>query len=311
MSHRRDGEIETVRRLARCMPQWRHAQLDIEPLEGGITNRNFVVSVQGAKHVLRLPGERTELLGIDRANEAEAARRAAALGIGPPVLGELSGVDTLITQLVPGSHLQGEAFVQRLPDVVDLLRRWHTGAPLLGAFPIHRVVERHAQDASANGVSPPALWPQMHRASQRIEAAFAQAGSKLVPCHNDLLPANLLFDQARVWLLDYEYAGMNDAFFDLANLSVNARLDEAADERLLRLYFGQVDSAALARLQLMKLMSELREGMWGLVQQAISTLETDFAAYASERLANCERLTGAPQFETWLEQAASSPWQPI
>ena len=307
MADRPDGEMEAIRRLARRMPQWGHAQLDIEPLEGGITNRNYVVAVQGRQYVLRLPGERTELLGIDRGSEAEAAMRAASLGIGPPVLGELPGAGTLITQLVPGAHLQGARFAERLADVISLLRRFHQSGPLANAFPIHRVVERHARDAAANGVAPPAAYEGLRLASQRIEAAFARAPRPLVPCHNDLLPANLLFDEARVWLLDYEYAGMNDAFFDLANLSVNAGFDQAADERLLHLYFGSVGKAAWARLQLMKVMSELREGMWGLVQQAISTLKTDFAAYTNERLTNCERLTGAPQFETWLEQAASGP----
>ena len=300
-----DSDIQTVRRLARRVQPWADADLEIRPLAGGITNRNFVVTAHGVQHVLRLPGERTELLGIQRTHEAQAARRAAALGIGPPVLGDSPGAGTLITLLVPGAHLQGRAFVDRLPEVVDLLRRWHRSEPLPNAFAVHRVVERHAADAASHGVAVPAACQALQRASLRIEAAFARAPVPLVPCHNDLLPANLLFDEKRVWLLDYEYAGMNDAFFDLANLSVNAGLDEAADEHLLHLYFGNSSKAAWARLHLMKVMSELREGMWGILQQAISQLDTDFAAYASERFANCERLVAASQFETWLEQAAS------
>jgi thiamine kinase-like enzyme len=128
-----------------------------------------------------------------------------------------------------------------------------------------------------------------------------------VPCHNDLLPGNVLFEEttARVWLLDFEYAGMNDRFFDLGNLSVNCGLDAAGDEELLRLYFGSVTTARMARMQLMKMMSEFREGMWAVVQQAISTLDTDFVSYAHERLSNCERLASRPQFEQWLAQAAS------
>jgi thiamine kinase-like enzyme len=129
-----------------------------------------------------------------------------------------------------------------------------------------------------------------------------------VPCHNDLLPGNVLFDEdgSRVWLLDFEYAGMNDRSFDLANLSVNCGLDAAGDHELLRLYFGGVTPARLARLHLMKMMSEFREGMWAVVQQAISTLDTDFVGYARERLGNCERLAARPQFERWLSEAANS-----
>jgi thiamine kinase-like enzyme len=305
-----DTDVSAAEHLARQRPQWAQLELRVSRLAGGITNRNYVVVAEGRRYVLRLPGQRTELLGIDRGREAEAAARAAALGIGPPVLGELPGAGTLITQLVAGSHLHGARFAERLPDVLGLLRRFHRSGPLAGAFPIHRVVERHARDAAANGVAPPAAYEGLRLASLRIEAAFALAPTPAVPCHNDLLPANLLFDEDRVWLLDYEYAGMNDLFFDLANLSVNAGLDEAADERLLRLYFGHPERAAWARLQLMKVMSELREGMWAVVQQAISALDTDFAAYAEARLASAQRLAAAPGFEIWIEDAGRWPVQP-
>lgn len=303
---------DAVAALVAQVPQWAGRVLDIRPLHGGITNRNFVVTVRptvatanaAEEWVVRLPGERTELLGIDRANEREAAERAARLGIGPPVLGELPGPRTLITRLVPGHHLEGAAFAERLHEVVPLLRRFHSSGPLGGAFPIHRVVEWHARDASAHGVLPPPAYERLHQQSRRIERAFGAAPLAPVPCHDDLLPGNVLFDDGRVWLLDFEYAGMNDVFFDLGNLAVNAGLHDDGERELLRAYFGDVTPARWARLQLMKVMSEFREGMWAVVQQAISTLDTDFVSYADERLGNCERLVARPEFTTWLEDAA-------
>ncbi len=293
--------------LVRRVPGWQDHQIDLTPLHGGITNTNYVAVVAGVSAVVRVPGERTELLGIDRANEAEAARRAAELGIGPAVLGELPEIGTLITALVPGRHLEPTAFTRRLADVVRLLRQLHDSGPLQGAFPIHRVVEWHARDASSYGVVPPGSYGRLHQQSRRIESAFAAAPLPTVPCHNDLLPGNVLFEEAdeRVWLLDFEYAGMNDRFFDLGNLSVNCGLDAAGDEELLGLYFGEVTAPRMARMQLMKVMSEFREGMWAVVQQAISTLNTDFVTYANERLSNCERLAARPQFEQWLADAAN------
>ncbi|MEY4174988.1 MAG: hypothetical protein RI900_2153 [Actinomycetota bacterium] len=88
---------------------------------------------------------------------------------------------------------------------------------------------------------------------------------------------------------------------------MNCGLDTAGDEELLRCYFGDVTPSRWARLQLMKVMSEFREGMWAVVQQAISTLDTDFVAYADERLGNCERLTRLPDFEQWLVDASHAP----
>ena len=126
-----------------------------------------------------------------------------------------------------------------------------------------------------------------------------------VPCHNDLLPANVLFGPGRAWLLDFEYAGNNDRWFDLGNLSVNAALDPDDDEHLLRRYLGAPPAPRhRARLQLMKVMSELREGMWATVQRAISTLDTDFDAYARERFTSASRLVADPAYERWLADAA-------
>ncbi len=294
--------------LLRQVPGWERSEMTITPLHGGITNTNFVARIDGEPRVVRVPGERTELLGIDRANEAEAAMRVATLGIGPAVIATLPEIGTLITALVPGGHLDPEPFIRRLPQVVELLHTFHDSGPLNGAFPIHRVVEWHARDAVEQGGTVPAAYDRLHAQSERIEQAFAVAPLPIVPCHNDLLPGNVLFeegDRGRAWLLDFEYAGMNDRFFDLGNLSVNCGLDAAADEELLRLYFGESTPARWARLQLMKMMSEFREGMWAVVQQAISTLDTDFVTYANERLGNCEHLAAQPQFEQWLTDATS------
>lgn len=299
-----------IEQLLRKVPGWEQSEISIAPLHGGITNTNFVARIDGEPRVVRVPGERTELLGIDRANEAEAALRAATLGIGPAVVATLPEIETLITALVPGGHLDPEPFTRRLAQVVELLHTFHDSGPLDGAFPIHRVVEWHARDAVAQGGTVPAAYERLHAQSERIEQAFAGAPLPTVPCHNDLLPGNVLFEDAakdgtaRAWLLDFEYAGMNDRFFDLGNLSVNCGLDAVADEELLRLYFGESTPSRWARLQLMKMMSEFREGMWAVVQQAISTLDTDFVTYANERLASCEHLAARAEFEQWLADAA-------
>ncbi|MET0909396.1 MAG: choline/ethanolamine kinase family protein, partial [Ilumatobacteraceae bacterium] len=246
-----DGEAIAVLRTAvlRSFPEWPPAEVSLEALTGGITNRNAIVSVasEPRRFVARLPGERTELLGIDRANEAEAARRAAELGIGPPVLGELHGVGTLVTELVPGTHLEPSAFVARLDDVVSLIKRFHGSGPLAGAFPIHRIVEAHARDAAARDVTLPQAFEHLQALSARIESAFAASPDAPVACHNDLLPGNVLFDVERAWLLDFEYAGMNDPFFDLGNLAVNCAFDAPTERRLVERYLGGPSASGDAR----------------------------------------------------------------
>ena len=293
----------TIAGLVRQVPGWQHAEIAVTLMEGGITNRNYRVEVDGRPCVVRIPGERTELLGIDRAGEAEASRRAAALGLAPAVIAELPGVGTLVTEFVDGKPATTDDLVAPgvLEDVVASIRQLHGSGPIGARFPIFRVVEWHARDAAANGGRVPAMYDELHRTAAMIERVLP--GGDDVPCHNDLLPANVLLAADRHWLIDFEYAGMNEPLFDLANLSVNCAFDEAADHRLLTAYDGDASARRLAMLGLMKVMSELREGMWAVVQEAISALDhVDFGAYGRGRLDHCAELSRSSTFAAWLTE---------
>jgi thiamine kinase-like enzyme len=298
-------ELAAVADIVRRVPGWHDADPVVAPLEGGITNRNFRVEIDGATFVVRLPGERTDLLGIDRAGEAAASSIAADLGIGPPIRAELPGIGTLVTEFVGGTPATTEALLApgALENVAGMIRRLHASGPIATSFPIFRVVESHARDAAANGVDPPPVYAELHEAAAMIEAAFDPRSLEATLCHNDLLPANVLLTPERLWIIDYEYAGMNHAVFDLANLSVNCDFDAAAERRLLEAYDGDVSTRRLAEMALMKVMSEMREGMWAVVQQAISTLtHVDFGDYAATRLEHCRELCADERFGTWLEE---------
>ena len=299
-------ELSEVADIVRRVPGWHDADPVIAALDGGITNRNYRVEIDGAVYVVRLPGERTELLGIDRAGEAAASSLAADLGIAPQIRAELPGIGTLVTEFVGGTPATTEALLAPgvLERVTAFIRRLHGSGPIAATFPIFRIVEWHARDAAANGVDPPAVYDELHEAARAIEAGFDPRALEATLCHNDLLPANVLVAADRLWIIDYEYAGMNHAVFDLANLSVNCDFDDEADHRLLAAYDGDVSARRLAQLALMKVMSEMREGMWAVVQQAISTLtNVDFGEYAATRLEHCRELCADPRFTTWLEHA--------
>ena len=288
---------DAVEAIARSVPGWASGELGIEPLEGGITNRNFVVTRAGERFVLRVPGKDTELLGIDRANEARAATLAAEAGVGPLVVAFLPESGCFVARFVDGDHIP-MADLRRddvLGSVVGSLRRFHLCPPIPSTFNVFRVVEIYAETATARGVAPPPAFSDAHELAARIEAAFAVNPSPLTTCHNDLLNANFLRDGDHTWIVDYEYAGMGDPFFDLGNLAVNNDLDADADELLLAHAFGDVRDRHRARLALMRLMSDFREAMWGVLQQAISTLDEDFEAYA------------AKHFERLLKNAADAP----
>jgi thiamine kinase-like enzyme len=108
-------------------------------------------------------------------------------------------------------------------------------------------------------------------------------------------------------IVDYEYAGMGDPFFDLGNFSINNGISEQAQERLLELYFGAARATGRARLKLMRIMSDFREAMWGVVQQGISTLDFDYVGYADRHFARCLESAGDDRFGAWLEDARGEP----
>jgi thiamine kinase-like enzyme len=137
-----------------------------------------------------------------------------------------------------------------------------------------------------------------------IKAALQGAEHAPVPCHNDLLNANFILDARGVRIVDWEYAGMGDRYFDLGNLSINNGLRDEDDERLLTAYFDALcTERRLACLRLMRIMSDFREAMWGVVQGVVSTLDFDYAQYAARHFARLEESAADARYPTWLRQA--------
>jgi thiamine kinase-like enzyme len=279
---------------------WPGRALELEPLGGGITNHNFKVSVDGADYVLRIGGKDTELLGIDRSVEHGASVIAAELGVGPEVAAFVEPEGYLVTRFIKGRPIPIEEM--REPETVcraaDVLRRVHDGPPIPGRFDSFRVVEAYAETAAAHGVSLPGDFAWAEGLAAMIEGE--RAGAEVVACHNDLLNANFLDEGGEIRIVDWEYAGMGDRFFDLANFSINHEFDNAANAVLLEAYFGELRDEDARSLRLMRFMSDFREAMWGVVQQGISQLDFDFVAYASEHFERLRRTAAEAVFQEAL-----------
>jgi thiamine kinase-like enzyme len=289
-----------------AVPAWAGAtNMRTSPLSGGITNHNFLVEVDDQRFVVRLAGKNTGLLGIDREAERAAAEAAHAVGIGPEVVAFLPALGCLVTRFldaepIPTVAMRRPAMLRR---TVGAIRAFHEGPALPSKFSPHGVVEAYREAAEARGVVIPRAHDDLLRLSRHIEEAFAEHPAAAKPCHNDLLNANFLLARDRVFIVDYEYAGMGDTFFDLGNFSINHGFDDEADRALLTAYFGGLTTVRTARLKLMRIMSDFREAMWGVVQQGISTLEFDYDGYARDHFARGLALAADPRVEQWLSDA--------
>lgn len=274
------------------------------PLDGGITNRNFRVRFAGEDYVLRLPGKDTSLLGIDRAAERIANAAAAALGIAPEVVA--AGERWLLTRFVVSNPIDADALRADPGPAGRALRAFHdSGTELPTRFWVPELLEDYAAIVAERGGNEPAGYAAARDVAARIAAALPL--DEPVPCHDDLLPANLLsVPSDGVILVDWEYAGMGHRLFDLGNLAVNNEFDDAAEERLLAAYHDRpVTDADRAALKLMRIMSDAREAAWGVVQGVISELDFDFRAYADKHFDRLARAAGDPRFEEWIHATAA------
>jgi thiamine kinase-like enzyme len=290
-----------------AVPAWSGLASEVAPLGGGITNKNFRLDIAGQSFVVRLFGKDTEFLGIDRVAEHQAATSAAGAGVAPEVVEYLPELRALVTRFVDADPLPPEDLERRevLEQVVRSVKAIHAMESITTTFDAFGVVRDYRAVAEEHGVRVPDEYGPVLALADRIERAFGRAPIPPRPCHNDLLNANFLVKDGRVLIVDYEYAGMGDLFFDLGNLSINNGISEDAQMLLLELYFGRVTAAHVARLKLMRVMSDFREAMWGVVQQGLSILDFDYVDYAGRHFTRCLESAGDARFAGWLEDAAT------
>ncbi len=204
---------------------WPDGRSTWEVLGGGITNHNLKVTRAEGVFVLRVAGKDTDLLGIDRYVELAATRAAAAVGVGPEVVDFVEPEGWLVTRFIDGSIPPPERLREpaQLARVAATLRAVHQAPPIPGCFDALEVVETYRDTALDRGATLPVAFVDAHDLARRI--AGLRAGQPPRPCHNDLLNANVIDDGERLRIVDWEYAGMGDPFFDLANFSINHELD--------------------------------------------------------------------------------------
>jgi len=277
------------------LPIWRGA-IEIAPLPGGLTNRNYVVTEPGRKCVVRLGGD-VPIHGIMRFNEHAASRAAAAAGLSPPVLHAEPGV--LVIGFIEGHSLTDADVRQDAARCTALVKRVHRELPLhlrgpLLAFDVFHILRDYRHSLAEGGSRIVPDLPRLGGIAQTLE--HAAGPFRPVYGHNDLLPANFLDDGARLWLVDWDYAGYATPLFDLGGLSSNSGFAEEAELAMLEAYFeAPPDSGLLRRFRAVQAASLLRETLWSLVQELHSTLDFDYRAYSDRNLAQFEQAWAAFQ----------------
>ena len=275
----------------------------ITELTGGITNKNYKITLNGESYVLRMGGNETKYLGIDREVEYECSRLAAQIGIAPEPIAFIAPEGFILARFISGKSIAAEEIrtEENIRRVVESMRAYHALESFPGSFSPFRVAEDYARTAYGFNVRLPDKMDWYLEKSGEIEKAmYAREPLQLRPCHNDLLNGNFIDDGANIRILDWEYAGMGDIFFDLGNFAIQHEFNDEQDEILLRAYFGNPTDSQRAYQKLMKIMSDLREAMWSQVQIGVSQLDFDYAGYGQKYFERFEASTSGSDYANWL-----------
>ncbi|MFM9136056.1 MAG: phosphotransferase [bacterium] len=295
---------EDVERLAE-LPCLQEATA-ISALPGGITNRNYRVDTPQGSLVVRLSDPDSSLLAIDRVNEHRNSLAAAYAGVGAPVVDFVAGRGVLVVGFVEGRTWVEEDVrrPENLPRIAEACRRLHSGPRFASDFNMLDIQARYLAVCRERGFRLPERYDEFLPAMERVRAAMAVLPEPSVPCNNDLLARNFIDAGDRLWLIDYEYSGNNEASFEIGNIWSESSLPADLLETLVTAYWGRPDPAKVARARLWALMSQYGWTLWASIQASVSPIDFDFWEWGTERYERAASTFEDPDLERLMDAAA-------
>jgi thiamine kinase-like enzyme len=278
---------------------------DVERL-GGLTNLVFRIDRGGERYVLRIPGKGTEAY-IDRKVEIHNARVAASTGVSAEVIYADTASGIMLTRHIDGIvTMTPQEFARRDGAAARAglaLRRMHDCTEAFEfRFELFAMIDDYLGILDARKAELPPGYAGVVESAAPVRAALQQNPVKLAPCHCDPLCENFLDSGERMWIVDWEYSGMNDPLWDLGDLSVEAGFSPAQDGEMMRAYCGR-DPLPVehGRMVIYKAMCDLLWTLWGLIQHSDANPAEDFWAYAIGRFERCQLLMNSPEFAGHVE----------
>lgn len=281
----------------------------IEELSGGLTNLNLKVSTPAGVCVARINRRDPALLGIDRAEESFNTRAAELAGVGAPYVDFRPDLGVLVIGFIEGRTFTDDDLRTpgQLGRFAQACRQLHAGPRFINDFDMFTRQALYLRTCRERGFPIPDDYEAYEADFRRIQTALAINPVETVPCNNDLLAGNIVDDGQRLWLIDYEYSGNNDPFFELGNSWTECQLDDEHLAELVTAYVGHEAPALLARARLRAVTSRYGWSLWGFIQAGVvdDDFEFDFRGWGMERFDKAVADFRSPEFDTWLDTAAS------
>ena len=302
-SHEYDDLLDKVPRL-----QNRTA---VTELSGGLTNRNLKISTASGDYVARISSNKSSLLAIDRRSEYENSKIAAGIGVGAPVFDYLPDFGLLVIGYIPGKTYSELDVSNNLSRIANTCSQLHKAQSFTRDFDMFVIQENYQKLVTESGFKFPNGYHQYAPHLSRMKAALAVLDEGRVPCNNDLLPANFIDDGDKLWLIDYEYSGNNDACFELGNIWSEAKLPIEALEELVTAYYGGSRPEKLARAWLFALLAKYGWTLWASIQSSVSDIDFDFWQWGMEKFDDVQESFASSKFEYALNQVTQKKSLPV
>ena len=289
---------------------WKGHDIRYEELGGGITNHNYIVWVDGGpdkggkKYVMRVPGIGTDMF-IDRNVERDCMIQAAQCGVGPAVAYQIDPEGALVIDFVDGEVMHPETMAghpDRIKQAVETVKVFHKGATFKNEIHLFDMIRKYTQIAKDLKTPWPDWIQATLKAMEEVESATQRHPVPSAACHNDLLSENFIVDaDGKMWIIDWEYGGMTDPYFDLGDHVMEHPYSRDEEHLLIETYCGAPDERAFARLMLYKALSGVWWGVWAMIQHTVSQIDFDYMEWAMERVGRAERGIADPDYQKWLD----------
>ena len=292
------GDLDALLDKIACLRTARQ----VTELGGGLTNRNYKVTTTEGAYVVRVSAKDENLFSIDRRAEYENSLRAAEAGVGAPVIDFLPDDAVLVVEFLPGETFTDDRVIANLGRVAAAVRRLHAGRRFVTDFDMMTVHRNYLKIVTERGFRLPPDYLDFQLQVDEIQRALAIRADPSVPCNNDLLAANFIDGGEQIWIIDYEYAGNNDACFELGNIYSECHLSLDELEELVTAYYEKPLRNKIARARLQGLMSHYGWTLWASIQDATSRIDFDFWTWGMAKYETARAEFGGPAFATLLDE---------
>ncbi len=249
---------------------------EVRELSGGLTNRNLKVDTPNGVFVARISSNKSALLSIDRNAEYKNSKIAAHIGIGAPVYDFLPEFGLLVIGYLPGKTFNSQDVANNLGRIAKSVKQLHSAKPFVSDFDMFVIQQNYLKIITQRGFRMPDNYFDYADLVSQMKKALSVLDEGKVACNNDLLAANFIDDGQKIWLIDYEYSGNNDACFELGNIYSESNLSHDQLVELVDAYYGKHRPEKVARAWLYALLARYGWTLWACIQNSISDIDFNF-----------------------------------